>query len=135
MLVETGRDLGLSERVVGLLARRGIADPAELRAFFADPIASLNDPHRLPDADAFEGRIRAARDHAETVMVFGDFDADGITGLVILTLALRRFGVTAVPYVPSRLDEGHGLSLAAVEAAVTAGAARPAPAGLPPARR
>ena len=50
-------------------------------------------------------------------MVFGDFDADGITGLAILTLALRRLGVEAMPYVPSRLEEGHGLSLAAVEAA------------------
>jgi single-stranded-DNA-specific exonuclease len=122
MLVETGRDLGLSDQVVGLLARRGIVDPAELRAFFGDPVASLNDPRRLPDAGAFEARIRAARERDETVMVFGDFDADGITGLVILTLALRRLGVTAVPYVPSRLDEGHGLSLAAVDAAVGAGA-------------
>jgi single-stranded-DNA-specific exonuclease len=121
-LVETGRELGLSERLVGLLARRGIVDPAELRAFFADPAASLNDPRLLPDAAIFEARILAARDRGETVMVFGDFDADGITGLVILTLALRRFGVIAVPYVPSRLDEGHGLSLAAVEAAAAAGA-------------
>jgi single-stranded-DNA-specific exonuclease len=122
LLAETGRDLGLSERVVGLLARRGILDPDELRAFVGDPVASLNDPRRLPDATAFETRIRAARDRDETVMVFGDFDADGITGLAILTLALRRFGVVAVPYVPSRLEEGHGLSLAAVEAAVGSGA-------------
>ncbi|HJW22906.1 MAG TPA: single-stranded-DNA-specific exonuclease RecJ [Candidatus Limnocylindrales bacterium] len=121
-LVEAGHDLGLSDRVVGLLARRGILDPAELRAFFGDPAASLNDPRLLPDAEAFEARIRAARDRDERVMVFGDFDADGVTGLVIMADALRRFGVTAVPYVPSRLDEGHGLSLAAVEAAVAGGA-------------
>ena len=121
-LVEAGHDLGLSDRIVGLLARRGVVDPAELRAFFGDPAASLNDPHLLPDAGAFEARIRAARDRRERVMVFGDFDADGVTGLVIMADALRRFGVTAVPYVPSRLDEGHGLSLAAVQAAVAGGA-------------
>jgi single-stranded-DNA-specific exonuclease len=57
------------------------------------------------------------------VLVFGDFDADGITGLVILTLALRRLGVEAIPYVPSRLEEGHGLSGASVDAAMAAGAA------------
>jgi single-stranded-DNA-specific exonuclease len=51
-----------------------------------------------------------------------DFDADGITGLAILTLALRRLGIRVIPYVPSRLDEGHGLSRAAVEAASAAGA-------------
>ena len=43
-------------------------------------------------------------------MVFGDFDADGLTGLAQLVLALRRLGIDATPYVPSRLEEGHGLS-------------------------
>ena len=66
--------------------------------------------------------MRAARDRGERVLVFGDFDADGLTGLAIMTLALRRFGVAVEPYVPSRLDEGHGLSLAAIDAAVAAGA-------------
>ena len=59
---------------------------------------------------------------AERVLVFGDFDADGLTGLAILVIALRRFGIDALPYVPSRLDEGHGLSLAALDAAAAAGA-------------
>ena len=53
-------------------------------------------------------------------MVFGDFDADGLTGLAQLVLAFRRLGIDTIPYVPSRLDEGHGLSLAAVEAAAAA---------------
>ena len=48
-------------------------------------------------------------------MVFGDFDADGLTGLAQLVLAFRRLGLDVVPYVPSRLEEGHGLSMAAVE--------------------
>jgi single-stranded-DNA-specific exonuclease len=122
-LLEMGVALGLSERVIALLARRGIVDPAELRGFLGPAEAALNDPRLLPDAAAFEARIRAARDRGERVMVFGDFDADGITGLAILTLCLRRLGLDVVPYVPSRLDEGHGLSLAAVEAAVAAGAA------------
>ena len=55
-------------------------------------------------------------------MVFGDFDADGLTGLAQLVLAFRRLGLDVVPYVPSRLDEGHGLSMAAVAAATEAGA-------------
>ena len=54
-------------------------------------------------------------------MVFGDFDADGLTGLAQLVLAFRRLGIETQPYVPSRLEEGHGLSLPAVAAAVEAG--------------
>ena len=49
------------------------------------------------------------------MLVFGDFDADGLTGLATMTLALRAAGLRAEPYVPSRQDEGHGLSLRAIE--------------------
>ena len=56
-------------------------------------------------------------------MVFGDFDADGLTGLAQLVLAFRRLGLETMPYVPSRLEEGHGLSTAAVEAAARDGVA------------
>lgn len=122
-LLEMGLGLGLSARVVELLARRGVADPEALRAFLGPAEASLNDPRRLPDAERFQARIATARERGERVMVFGDFDADGVTGLAILTIALRRLGLDVLPYVPSRLDEGHGLSVAAVDAAATAGAA------------
>jgi single-stranded-DNA-specific exonuclease len=122
LLVDAGRDLGLGARVVAVLAARGVTSGDELRAFMGDAAAGLHDPNRLPDAAIFSGRITSARDRREKVLVFGDFDADGITGLTILTLALRRLGVTVLPYVPSRLDEGHGLSLSAVEAARAAGA-------------
>jgi single-stranded-DNA-specific exonuclease len=119
-LVEAGARHGLGPRVLGLLAARGLAGSAELDAFFADPISGLHDPLLLPDAVAFRDRIAGARADGERVLVFGDFDADGLTGLAILVRALRRIGVDAIPYVPSRLDEGHGLSTKAVSAAVEA---------------
>jgi single-stranded-DNA-specific exonuclease len=121
-LLDAGRDLGLGPRVVALLAARGVVEEDDLRRFMGDPAGSLHDPARLPDADVFRERIERARQTGEKVLVFGDFDADGITGLAILTLALRRLGIEVLPYVPSRLDEGHGLSLAAVAAAKAAGA-------------
>jgi single-stranded-DNA-specific exonuclease len=117
-----GRRHGLDERVTRLLVGRGVADEPAIDAFFAAPEAGLHDPSSLPDAEAFRDRIDRARRDAETVLVFGDFDADGLTGLAIIVLALRRLGLTAIPYVPSRLEEGHGLSLAAVAAAQQAGA-------------
>ena len=121
-LLDAGQELGLGPRVVGLLAARGVTGEDDLRRFLGDPAGSLHDPARLPDAAVFRERISRARERGERVLVFGDFDADGITGMVILTLALRRLGVEAIPYVPSRLEEGHGLSAASVEAATAAGA-------------
>jgi single-stranded-DNA-specific exonuclease len=113
---------GLDERVIGLLAGRGLTGPADFDAFFSPAREALHDPRLLPDAAAFAGRIRQARERAERILVFGDFDADGLTGLAIMTLALERLGIDTIPYVPSRLEEGHGLSLAAVAAATAAGA-------------
>jgi len=115
------RSRGLSPRLTDLLARRGVADAQELDAWFADPLDGLYDPALLPDADRLLDRLTLARSRGERVLVFGDFDADGLTGLTILTLALRRFGVAVEPYVPSRLDEGHGLSSAAIETAIATG--------------
>jgi single-stranded-DNA-specific exonuclease len=121
--LDAGAGRGLTPRLIELLGRRGVTTPDEIGRFLGKPAAGLHDPALLPDADLFQDRILRARAAGERVRVFGDFDADGITGLAVLTLALRSLGVDVLPYVPSRLEEGHGLSLAAVSAAVEAGAA------------
>ena len=113
---------GIGPRAAAILTARGIATPAELAAFLAPAAAALHDPRLLPDADRLLDRVAGARRDGESILVFGDFDADGLTGLAIVVSTLRALGITAIPYVPSRLDEGHGLSLAAVEAARSAGA-------------
>ena len=113
---------GISPRMAAILAARGAVSGGDLVAWFADPLDGLHDPAGLPDAAIVLIRLRAARDRGERVLVFGDFDADGLTGLAIMTLALRRFGVVVEPYVPSRRDEGHGLSIAALDVAVRTGA-------------
>ena len=90
----TAPERGISARAGGAARgprRRRRAD--ELDAWFAEPLDGLHDPRLLPDADRVLERLRAARDRGERVLVFGDFDADGLTGLAIMTLALRRFGV------------------------------------------
>ena len=119
---EAGERHGLDARVAGLLARRGLLDGPAFDRFFADPLEVLHDPRLLPDAEIFAARIGRARAAGERILVFGDFDADGLTGLAILTITFRRLGIQAIPYVPSRLDEGHGLSRAAVAAAREAAA-------------
>ena len=119
--IAAARRFGLSARAVRVLSRRGPLDRAALAARFDEPEAGLHDPALLPDAGPALARVRGARERGESVLVLGDFDADGLTGLAILVLALRRLGLRAEPYVPDRSAEGHGLSMAAVERARHAG--------------
>ena len=97
---EAARAAGLGTFAATVLARRGVADEAALDAFLGPAIAGLHDPRLLPDAALVVERIARARAGGERVMVFGDFDADGLTGLAQLVLALRRLGIDAIPYVP-----------------------------------
>ncbi len=112
------REMGLGTFAAAVLARRGVDDAAQLASFLGPAEAALNSPALLPDAALLVERVRAAQTAGERIMVFGDFDADGLTGLAALVLALRRLGLDVLPYVPSRLEEGHGLSFASVERAV-----------------
>jgi single-stranded-DNA-specific exonuclease len=115
------RDMGLGTFAAAVLARRGVDDVAQLASFLGPAEAALNNPALLPDAARLVERVHAAQNAGERVMVFGDFDADGLTGLAQLVLALRRLGLDVLPYVPSRLEEGHGLSMASVETAAAEG--------------
>jgi single-stranded-DNA-specific exonuclease len=112
---------GISDRLLSLLARRGVKSAADLAAFLAPPEQGWHDPSLLPDAAPAVARVARARADGERVLVYGDFDADGLTGLSILVIALRAIGLDAAPYVPERLGDGHGLSLRAIDRAVVEG--------------
>jgi single-stranded-DNA-specific exonuclease len=118
---ELGAARGISERLLAILASRGVSDAAALTAFLAPAEEGLHDPRLLPDAEAAVARVARARVQGERVLVYGDFDADGLTGLSILVLALRHLGLDAEPYVPERLGDGHGLSTRAIDRAVAEG--------------
>ncbi len=111
---------GGSARLARVMAARGIG-PGEVDRFFGPARDSLHDPALLPEVEVAVERIGRANDSGEGVLVVGDFDADGLTGLAIMVRALRRVGIDAAWHVPSRLDDGHGLSLRAVELARAAG--------------
>jgi single-stranded-DNA-specific exonuclease len=96
-------------------------DVARLCSLFDAPEAGLHDPALLPDAERVQQVLWRARSASTSVLVLGDFDADGLTGLAILTEALRWTGFHVDPYVPDRTSEGHGLSMAAVTHARAAG--------------
>ena len=113
-----GAERGISERLLSLLARRGVKSAGQLAAFLAPPEEGWYDPSLLPDAAPALARVARAQADGERILVYGDFDADGLTGLSILVIALRAIGLDAAPYVPDRLGDGHGLSLRAIDGAV-----------------
>ncbi|MCY3638737.1 MAG: DHH family phosphoesterase, partial [Chloroflexi bacterium] len=82
----------------------------------------LNDPKMLPDMPKAVERLRQALDGGEHIAIFGDFDADGITGTALLTTALRSLGAKVTPLLPNRADEGHGLNTRAVNLMAEGGA-------------
>jgi single-stranded-DNA-specific exonuclease len=107
---------GGSARLARVLAARGVATD-EVDLFFGPALAGLHDASGMPDAERAVARIARARTNGERVLVVGDFDADGLTGLTIMVRALRALGIDAAWHVPSRLEDGHGLSMRAVELA------------------
>jgi len=111
---------GGSSLLARVLARRGV-EAADLDAFFGPPEIGIHDPGLLPDAETVVARVARAREAGERVLVVGDFDADGLTGLVILVTALQCLGLDVAWHVPSRVEDGHGLSRRAVDVAREAG--------------
>lgn len=95
-----------------LLARRGFTDDASLQRFLQAGVASLHDVSLMADADVALARLEAALDRGEQIAIWGDYDADGMTAIVVWMLALRALGAEPLRYVPSRLAEGYGLSAA-----------------------
>ncbi len=93
-----------------LLALRGLNDEKSARAFLHPKLAELSDPFLLPQMQEAVQRIFQAIDQKEAVILYGDYDVDGVTSLTLLTLTLRAFGLTVNSYLPHRMEEGYGLS-------------------------
>lgn len=106
---------GFGRAVATLLARRGFRDDGQLQRFLLGGAGALHDVSRMADADRALDRIEAALGHGERIAIWGDYDADGMSAVAVWVTALRRLGADADRYVPSRLAEGYGLSVAGLE--------------------
>ena len=106
--------LGFPDFQARLLYNRGVRSRAQADAFLAADQRLSNDPFLLPDMRQAVDRLRRAVEARETIGVFGDFDADGLTGAAVVTTALTELGAKVVPYLPDRTSEGHGLNPLAV---------------------
>ena len=109
-------DLDLSPVTAQILANRGLATPEVARAFLTAGREQLLDPFRLQDMAALVAALKQALADRRRIMVYGDYDVDGITGTAVLVHTLRRLGAAVEFYIPNRFDEGYGLNAAALEA-------------------
>ena len=106
---------GLSPLITQLLFNRGLADSSQVEPFLRADKRLSSDPFLLQDMEMAVTRIYRAILGGEKIAVYGDFDADGITATALLVEGLNTFNVHASPYIPHRMNEGHGLKIAAVE--------------------
>ncbi|OGX37888.1 MAG: single-stranded-DNA-specific exonuclease RecJ [Omnitrophica WOR_2 bacterium RIFCSPHIGHO2_02_FULL_50_17] len=95
--------------VAQLLINREIVDVKEAEDFLSADLAGLHDPFLLKDMNEAVERIQKARSHEERVLVFGDYDVDGITSSALLNNVLRQMGIDVVHHIPHRVQHGYGL--------------------------
>src|SRR4051794_6897065 len=106
--------LGISELTAGVLVRRGITDSEEARAFL-DARDPGHDPFLLGDMRVACEQIRTAVAGGRRICVHGDYDVDGIAATTLAVLLLRELGADVSWHLPSRFDEGYGVSAATLE--------------------
>lgn len=106
---------GLSPLVTQILFNRGLVNPSEVEPFLIADKQLSADPFLLPDMEVAVTRIYRALLTGEKIAIYGDFDADGITSTALLVEGLSAFNASPIPYIPHRLNEGHGLKIAALE--------------------
>jgi single-stranded-DNA-specific exonuclease len=105
----------LSPLLAQLLHNRGVSRPEDYHSFLASDAGLLGDPLLLPDMPPAVARVYRALLAGETIGIFGDFDADGITATAALAQGLGKLGARVVPYIPHRQTEGHGLTANALK--------------------
>jgi len=108
--------LGISPLLAQLLASRSITTPEAAEGFLSPKLSNLHSPFLMKDMDKAVERICRALDGQEPIMLYGDYDVDGISGTSLLLLFLTRLGAQVSFYIPDRIKEGYGLHREALQA-------------------
>ena len=109
------RELRISPLLAQCLLNRGHSEPEPIARFLQPRLKDLADPFLLPNMRAAVDRLFAARERGERIVIFGDYDVDGVTSTALLGEVLRALGWKVDHYLPHRMDEGYGLSQSGVE--------------------
>ncbi|MEI9960850.1 MAG: DHH family phosphoesterase [Limisphaerales bacterium] len=107
--------LKISPLFAQCLLNRGFSEPSVIENFLSPRLKNLADPFLLPNMAAAVERLLRAREQNESLVIFGDYDVDGVTSTALLTEVLSALGWKVDFYLPSRMEEGYGLSTDGVE--------------------
>ncbi len=102
--------LNIDPIVAQLLINRGIKTPEEAQFFLTSNLEQLHDPFLFKDMYKAVERIKKAATDNERVMIFGDYDVDGVTSSVIMYKTLKNMGIDVINHIPHRLHDGYGLN-------------------------
>ena len=116
-----GRTLGVSGPVARVLCARGLRDAEAARRFLKPSTSDLHDPFLLADMRAATARLARAIEQKERILLYGDYDVDGTSALVVLKKVLDLAGGIATCHVPHRIRDGYGMNQQAVEDAAARG--------------
>ena len=119
---DLARRLKTSPVLAQLLLNRGLSDTDDCLAFLKPSLMALHDPGLIPNLSRASQRVARAIHEKQKIVIFGDYDVDGITGTTILWHAIRTLGGNVQYYIPHRIDEGYGLNREAVVQLCDAGA-------------
>ena len=115
------KEFGLSRLLATILVNKGLENKQEIDVFLNPTRKDFHDPYLMPDMEIAVKRIMQAIDNKEKVIIYGDYDVDGITSITVLKKFLADRGLEADSYIPNRLDEGYGLNKAAIDKIVAEG--------------
>ena len=122
MVQEIASKTGLDRTIIKILFNRQIDTPEEIDKFLNPKMSDLEDPFDMLDMDKAVDRLLTALRENEKIMVYGDYDVDGITATSLLYLILNKLGAQVAYYLPNRLVEGYGLSIDGIDYAASEGA-------------
>ena len=109
-IIDIAKEHNISELLTKILVNRGITDDKEIDTFLNPTRNDFYDPYLMPDMDKAVERIIKAINNQEKVMIYGDYDVDGITSITVLKKFLEERGLKTGHYIPNRLEEGYGLN-------------------------
>ncbi len=107
--------LGVPLVIASVLLNRNITTPEAADTFLSKSIKNVHHPFLLKDAKKASERIKEAVENKENIVIYGDYDVDGITSTAILYMFLKSLGANVSYYIPNRSDEGYGINIAALE--------------------